>query len=324
MTLLMPVLLLLALSGCFSEVVKDFTQSCPQFFADPEEVRSPPTIFKDPQYKHICQIRENKYEYATLYDTANRIPVYSAYKFQGLIDCTQRNKRWFIEPQLDDPNSNKKKMESDGNKDQLPKQAVNKDYEGTQDHHYDKGHLAPVRHASSTVCLDATFTLTNAAPQNRNFNRGIWSNTERNVANILTQECKNNDRYIVTGVVPGTDKLKERVSIPSHFWTAYCCLDNNRKVIASGAFIGRNEHSSTVEEMSVTELDRKLTVEYSKGEFTVFGGKCNKPDSNRFKVVHSNKRLQNIYERYRKERQRKRLVGKANAPKIYFCGRKHE
>ncbi|KAL7846050.1 hypothetical protein AOLI_G00242420 [Acnodon oligacanthus] len=205
MVLLAPVLLLLALSGCSSEVVNSFTQTCPQFFAKPGGTLSPPTVFKGNNYKQICQVLENTYEYATLYDTTNRIPVYSAYKFNGLMQCTRLN-NWYIEPQLEQI-TNSKKMAPESSVTNIQNQAVNEDYANSG---YDRGHLAPVLHATSQSCSDATFTLTNAAPQNKSFNRGQWRVKEEAVAETLQKKCKGNSAYIVTGVVPGTDEMKSK------------------------------------------------------------------------------------------------------------------
>ncbi|KAG9262285.1 endonuclease domain-containing 1 protein-like [Astyanax mexicanus] len=229
-------LLLLALSGCFSEVVDDFLNKCPQFFANPGKTVCTPTVFPDKnRYKQICQsLYEEQgvyvYEYATLYDTANKIPVYSAYKFEGKIDCT-RDDTWYFEPQLDNPKA-EGTMKRDNNADLLSNQAVSKDYIKSRFH---KGHLAPVSHARTQECSDATFTLTNAAPQNGSFNSGKWRVTEAKVAEILEEKCAGNSRYIVTGVVPGTKKINNRVCVPSFFWTAYICLDNNQQDAAACA-----------------------------------------------------------------------------------------
>ncbi|XP_017572790.1 endonuclease domain-containing 1 protein-like [Pygocentrus nattereri] len=270
MNFLTLVLLLLALSGCSSEVVADFKKTCPDFFANPEGTLSPPTVFTGDNYKQICQILGNTYEYATLYDTANKIPVYSAYKFEGLMGC-KRQSNWYIEPQLEDRNLDRKMAYGICGLTQLAYQAVNEDY---KDSDYDRGHLAPVYHARSQHCSDATFTLTNAAPQNRSFNRGQWKKTEEAVAKTLKEKCEGNSAYIVTGVVPGTDKLKNRVRIPSYFWTAYCCLDNNQRVKAASGFIGGNINNQ-VQEMSVGALDAILSILYDQKVFKVFGGMCN-------------------------------------------------
>ncbi|KAI4881849.1 hypothetical protein NFI96_026638 [Prochilodus magdalenae] len=271
MKLLSPVLLLLALSGCSSEVVEDFTETCPEFFANPGGALSPPTVFTGDHYKQICQIRENTYEYATLYDTANRIPVYSAYRFEGLMGC-QREDKWYIEPQLENINDKRMRPES-----RVEHQASNQDYVNSG---YHKGHLAPVYHARTQSCADATFTLTNAAPQVCTFNKGQWWRTEKAVARILESTCSSNQAYVVTGVVPGYSEppLNDRVNIPSHFWTAYCCLDNNKRVLASGGFIGENTNAPVSQNINapvpVRQLEGSLTVLYDNGNFTIFGGAC--------------------------------------------------
>ncbi|KAL0151497.1 hypothetical protein M9458_053202, partial [Cirrhinus mrigala] len=110
-------------------------------------------------------------------------------------------------------------------------QALNEDYVKSD---HDKGHLEPVFQANSQGCANATFTLTNAAPQNPSFNRGKWRDLEKEIADKLSDQCKlPNKAYIVTGVVPGTKNLNNRVNVPSHFWTAYCCLDNSNNFLFS-------------------------------------------------------------------------------------------
>ncbi|KAI2644994.1 Endonuclease domain-containing 1 protein [Labeo rohita] len=148
-------------------------------------------------------------------------------------------------------------------------QALNGDYEGSG---YDKGHLAPVYQAQSQDCADATFTLTNAAPQNPSFNRGQWRVLENKIAADLSNRClpKKYSVYIVTGVVPGTKNIKEnRVKVPSHFWTAYCCLDNNKICQISSGFIGKNENV-TPEEKTVKNLEEELEILYKIKPFNLF------------------------------------------------------
>ncbi len=65
-------------------------------------------------------------------------------------------------------------------------QALSGDYENSG---YDKGHLASFFQANSQSCADATFTLTNAAPQNPSFNRGQWKKLEGNIAKELSDQC---------------------------------------------------------------------------------------------------------------------------------------
>uniref|UniRef100_A0A9J7X756 Endonuclease domain-containing 1 protein-like n=1 Tax=Cyprinus carpio carpio TaxID=630221 RepID=A0A9J7X756_CYPCA len=261
MLLLLHVLMLSLLSGGSAKVVKDFEKECGQFFANGES----PTKLSGPQYKQICQTLNNVVYYATLYDTHNKIPVYSAYKFEGIMGCTRLDK-WYIEPQLDDNNASPN-MQFEKEQGLGDHQALNDDYKNSG---YDKGHLAPVFQANSQGCADATFTLTNAAPQNPSFNRGQWRVLEKNIAEKLSNQClPNYSVYIVTGVVPGTNNINNRVKVPSHFWTAYCCLDNNNKCQISGGFIGENENK-TPENKSEVDLEIELAKLYNVASFELF------------------------------------------------------
>ncbi|KAK7162183.1 hypothetical protein R3I94_004742 [Phoxinus phoxinus] len=261
MALLLHVLMLFLLSGGSARVVKDFELECGGFFAGGKS----PTGFSGPQYKQICQTLNISY-YATYYDTYNKIPVYSAYRFEGIMNCTRKN-NWYIEPQLDDMTAGPN-MTSEGSvKNRGDHQALNKDYVNSQ---YHRGHLAPVYLAQSQSCADATFTLTNAAPQNPSFNSGQWRVLEAEIANELVNQClKKYSVLIVTGVVPGTEKLKNRVNVPSHFWTAYCCLDNNNKCQISRGFIGENKNI-TPQNITVKDLETELAQLYKVSSFEVF------------------------------------------------------
>ncbi|XP_016135134.1 endonuclease domain-containing 1 protein-like [Sinocyclocheilus grahami] len=261
--LLLRVLMLSLLSGGSARVVQNFEIECGQFFAN----RKSPTTFAEPQYRQICQTLSNVPYYATFYDTGKKIPLYSAYKFKGLMDCTRQDK-WYIEPQLDDNNASPDmKFEKDVKKQGLGiHQALNDDYKNSG---FDRGHLAPVYQAESQSCADATFTLTNAAPQNLSFNRGQWRKLEENIAIFLNSECKLYTVYIVTGVVPGASQIKNRVNVPSHFWTAYCCLDNNKKCQFSKGFIGENKNI-TPKEKTVNDLKTELAKLYNVASFELF------------------------------------------------------
>ncbi|KAM9454460.1 endonuclease domain-containing 1 protein-like [Clarias gariepinus] len=308
MKLLAVVLLLLPLSGCLAEVVKDFTQNCPlnrpQFFITVNNTVTPPTVFSDnnnkDRYKQICQTLNNKAEFATLYDTENKIPVYSAYRFEGYEQCERKSGDWYIEPQLDYPHPGRRNMELERNTEIHPNQSLNGDYKISGFH---RGHLAPVYQANSQSCAFATFTLTNAAPQNPSFNSGKWRVTERNMAKILIQYCTGLQVYVITGVVPGTTTMNNRVRVPSHFWTAFCCLNNNKAVHSSG-YIGENRQDAIVERMRVNDLELKLTDLYTNQlphthRFILFGGTCYTENQ---KIVQDRRNLRPIRRHSKKNR----------------------
>nr|XP_005170933.2 endonuclease domain-containing 1 protein-like [Danio rerio] len=260
MNLLLHLLMLSLLSAGSARVVQDFEKSCGQFFAKGKS----PKGFTGAQYRQICQTLDNAVHFATLYDTYNKIPVYSAYVFEGLMGCTRLNS-WYIEPQLDDNNGGANMAFSSTVKENYRgvHQALDKDYDKSG---YDRGHLAPVYHANSQSCADATFTLTNAAPQEPNFNRGPWKALEGQIANDLFKTCtkKGCRFYVVTGVVPGNGQpVNNRVNVPSYFWTAFCCLNKNVCQFSGGA-IGTNDNNGNIKLLSVAGLQNKLQQFYGK------------------------------------------------------------
>uniref|UniRef100_A0A672L6S8 DNA/RNA non-specific endonuclease/pyrophosphatase/phosphodiesterase domain-containing protein n=1 Tax=Sinocyclocheilus grahami TaxID=75366 RepID=A0A672L6S8_SINGR len=202
MLLLLRVLMLSLLSGGSVKVVQNFESGCGQLFANGKS----PTRFPGPQYRQICQTLNNDVYYATFYDTDNKIPVYSAYKFEGLKDCTRLDK-WYIEPQVSQ-----------------------------------------------------------------------WRVLEKKIAEELSDQClpKKYSVYIVTGVVPGTGNINNRVKVPSHFWTVYCCLDNNNRCQISSGFIGENK-KDTPKNKTVKDLETDLATLYNVDSFELFDNSTKLP-----------------------------------------------
>ncbi|MBN3282893.1 ENDD1 protein, partial [Polyodon spathula] len=253
-----------------TEVVASFSV-CPDFFWKDQNGRPvTPTIFTevDPQrghdrYQKICQRYSNHYQFATLYDTTSKIPVYSAYNFTSIQKCSRKS-NWFIEPKLDDNNGdpnmkNEKDVQNLG-----ANQAINNDYVKSG---YDKGHLYPVSQADDQCTAYSTFTLTNAAPQHPHSNRGVWNQMERAVLNYMTTNCQldnNKIAYIMTGTVPSNPSslMNRRVNIPAYYWNAFCCFDKKSKKWMSKAHVGPNDSSGTLQELCLVNLETKLAQDY--------------------------------------------------------------
>ena len=79
--------------------------TCLRFFVN----GAPPTILRDQnkpdRYQQICQCLLDQagstvYFYATLYDTKNKIPVYSAYLLGTGRGTTNRRNPWYSEPEV--------------------------------------------------------------------------------------------------------------------------------------------------------------------------------------------------------------------------------
>uniref|UniRef100_A0A3B4UYS2 Endonuclease domain-containing 1 protein-like n=1 Tax=Seriola dumerili TaxID=41447 RepID=A0A3B4UYS2_SERDU len=199
--------------------------------------------------------RQHLYYFATLYDTARRIPVYSAYKFEKSDKCAREN-RWFVEPQVhhtclynmmtaeDLMKKHPVDLESVGQK-----QAVNDDYNGLIKSGYNRGHLNPKLH-------HATFTLTNVVPQNADLNGGSWKKYEETLKIILAN-CR--EAYVLVGAIPSEKNwVKNRVNIPDYLWHAFCCLNNNGKPFKNGAAIAKNDKNGKVQECSLDSLQKFL------------------------------------------------------------------
>ncbi|XP_031441056.1 endonuclease domain-containing 1 protein [Clupea harengus] len=263
-------LVLLVISPLLSLArVTTFSQ-CPDFFVNGVS----PTVLRDPsnnnRYQQICQCLPDQngraqYFYATLYDTQNKIPVYSAYTLSHAdID---RDDRWYVEPQIDGG-----KTECMGGQNQIPmsnrgqRQALKRDYDGSG---HDKGHLFPVFHTSTTGAMLATSTLTNAAPQDPTFNRGRWRIHEEEVVE-LAEDCL--EAFMVTGVVPGSGHIGDGVRVAKYYWSALCCLKEEGH--RSRGFIGP-DNNGQVQELSVKDLEKRLSrSDHFNTAFTVFRGGC--------------------------------------------------
>ncbi|XP_037398672.1 endonuclease domain-containing 1 protein-like [Pygocentrus nattereri] len=170
-----------------------------------------------------------------------------------------------IEPQLEDI-TNSKEMDLQRWM-KVNKQAYNSQYDNSR---YDKGHLFPFCHTNSDEAAVSTFTLTNAAPQRCDFNKMWYSKVENTVrtklANCLTASKR---AYVVTGVVPSSGSeyktLKDNnVNVPSFFWTAYRCCDNNNRNCDFAGYTMHREEDEPKGYTDMSEFNSKLSTFYKK------------------------------------------------------------
>lgn len=271
-----------------AKVVESFDDCKGFFYKDTEPERM------DQNAKKICQKLEyDHYYYATLYSVHRRIPLYSAYIFDPKCSSTAgRTETWHIEPQISQPESRTDHMvrERDSDENMIKKyQAISSDY---SDSGYDHGLLNP----NSFQCDEgriATFTLTNAAPIDESFDRIHWKNWESALRSFLRSKLDSHGGsakvYIVTGTVPdddvqiphnGTSEDPERVTVPSHIWTAVCYKHhlNDTKSFSFG-YIGKNQPEGGIRLMRVSDLNDKLSSLYSEllkthQSIKIFVGDC--------------------------------------------------
>lgn len=142
---------------------------------------------------------------------------------------------------------------------------MNTDYEGSG---FDKGHLFPIYHTHGRDTMLATSTLTNAAPQDRSFNRGQWMKHEMGVV-TLVKNC--GLVHSVTGVVPRNQVINNRVRVAQYYWRAICCSGGGGPR-GSWGFIGP-DNNGRVQNGTVAWLENQLSTLY-RSPFTVFNGTC--------------------------------------------------
>ncbi|KAM4564408.1 uncharacterized protein V3H82_013471 [Fundulus diaphanus] len=273
--------LLLLLSVHTSAEVVESMSDCSQFFL----YQTPPhvpgvledgKILDQNRYKPICQTYKNQKRFVTLYDTRNKIPVFSAFRFVGEVDKKRPNKCWKIEPQLENDYKN---MQFVSQKMEYNHQASDIDYKNSTI--FDKGHIFPSSYASTNDDKKSTFTLTNIVPQAESFNKGSWNKMEQCVKCIMEKYCINNNNdtegFVVTGAQPSSDrKLNNRVNIPSALWSAFCCYNANKEAWIASAHWGDNvpdeSKNKFLETVTLEALYQKLNM--SDSGFLFSGKNC--------------------------------------------------
>ncbi|XP_039902037.1 endonuclease domain-containing 1 protein-like isoform X3 [Simochromis diagramma] len=263
-------LLLLSIIPTETEVVASVAQ-CNEFFL----AQTPPNIpgileggnIKDQnRYKVICQTLRNIRRFVTLYDTQNRIPVFSAAEYRG--GGEGREPLWKIEPQLENPTG-------DANMTPPEKNIIYTHQAGKNDYakqtEFDRGHLFPNSYRSAVVNKRSTFTLTNAVPQRKLFNNGRWNSMERCVKCILDNYCINNNNqrknFVVIGAQPSKENpLNQRINIPSVLWSAFCC-QSQKSWLASAHWGNNTDLGPTyLQTKTLAELHTELGIEAFPGK----------------------------------------------------------
>ncbi|KAK2863303.1 hypothetical protein Q5P01_002836 [Channa striata] len=246
----LSVLLLLSIAPTEAKVVQSMSE-CKGFLLKENPPRIPGIltnyeVTNPNRYKIICQTM-NQRRFVTLYDTRNKIPVFSAYKYRGS-EGKRPNEPWKTEPQLEDLSNMWIGTFQENN------QASNNDYKNNQD--YNRGQLFPAAHAFDQNDKISTFTLTNVVPQAKTFNQ--WQLGKNGELDNVPEG------FVVTGAKPGTETLNQKVNIPSVLWSAFCCYSKKENKWLSGAHWGNNvaENSTSkyLETKTLEELRQELDI----------------------------------------------------------------
>lgn len=159
-------------------------------------------------------------------------------------------------------------------------QAVDGDY-WNQDK-LNRGHLFPNGHAPDEITAESTYTLTNTVPQNINFNKGSWRSMEQKVRDFMQSNCHDEENpanilaYVLTGAVPSDNTLlNNRVNIPSHMWTAFCCYNPKTNEWVSQAHWAENKDEripNPIPEKTLQEIEEFLGKKFKQS--SLFSENC--------------------------------------------------
>ncbi len=167
-------------------------------------------------------------------------------------------------------------------------QAINEDY-FENSYQVNRGHLFPSCHSADQFTANSTFTLTNIVPQNISFNAGSWNRIENETRDSMNTHCYDNNNkvkaHVLTGAIPGKNKLNGRVNIPSYMWTAFCCYNSRERLWVSEAYWALNKQekaneNKAIKQNTLQELQQFLSQNWVKN-VQLFKNNCsqNVPES---------------------------------------------
>jgi len=149
--------------------------------------------------------------------------------------------------------------------------------------HVDRGHLNPNEiNNHDPEAQDATFTLTNVAPQFSRFNELAWREYECLVREFIENYNENKTHFALTGTL-GTygwmnqdNPDQQLVKIPAFYWKAICFPDVAQPW--SVVILGQNSNSNDValseSIMTVDEFSTEYLKKYFGDETEIFDSVC--------------------------------------------------
>ncbi|XP_053564579.1 endonuclease domain-containing 1 protein [Bombina bombina] len=218
---------------------------------------SPPQGFSDPSHAKICQKLNGGTQFATLYSTEHKIPVYSAFLYTE--DAASGEGSWLVEPQLDDTGSSLEEVTNGADlSEQIgslgSNQALEEDYASSD---YQPGSLFH----------KAPNTLTNSVPFSPDFKEKWASNIEQIINEALLPYCGDGGNlHLIAGAIPSSIKINDKVTVPDSVWLAACC---NKPEAWSLGIIKNTANADGLEDVTVEELENNLL-----GGVKLFSNQC--------------------------------------------------
>ncbi|KAM8976636.1 endonuclease domain-containing 1 protein [Pelodytes ibericus] len=206
---------------------------------------SPPQGFSDPSYVKICQKHNGDKRFATLYNTRDKVPVYSAFTYGD--GAAREDGSWLIEPQVDDAGSS---LEGATNGADVSEQIGGLGTNQALEQDYTSSDYQP-----GSLFHKAPSTLTNTVPLTEGFKNQWASDVDQFIKESLLPNCGNGENlHLIAGAVPSSVKLNDKVSVPEFVWLAACC---NAPEAWSIGIVKGTADLEKVEEITVDEIENK-------------------------------------------------------------------
>ena len=156
--------------------------------------------------------------------------------------------------------------------------------------HIDRGHLNPNEvNNHDPDAQDATFTMTNVAPQYSRFNEFAWREYECLVREYIENYNTNQTHYALTGTLGEHGWMEgengQRVKIPAYYWKTVCYKDEKSSWAVAIVAPNLNTEDTTTEKsfMSINQFSQKFL-----NDTKIYGTQCQNAGLGPWKAVVDN------------------------------------
>jgi endonuclease G len=206
-----------------------------------------PDLFSTPACNGSDQELASRSYFLLCYSSSFKVPVWTAYELlpAQLGGSAPRPSRFRHDPGLTGPS------------------ALDADYRGSG---FSRGHLVPAEDlAFSDASIQATFLLSNVAPQRQALNAGRWRQLENSVRAIA---AGSDAVYVFTGPVFDSPEMAfigaSRVAVPTHFYKVILAVEGERKILYAAILPNAEQVKGEMNEFATTvdEVERRTGLDF--------------------------------------------------------------
>jgi len=98
---------------------------------------------------------------------------------------------------------------------------------------------------------------------------------------MVCSSCSDNNKvlaHVLTGAIPGKNKLNGKVNLPTHMWTAFCCYNSTGNTFVSQAYWALNVDEDSNKEKTINKDNLQKLQEFLsqqlKTKVQLFNNNC--------------------------------------------------